>query len=114
MIKRRHRKLSMARQCRLIGWNRSTWYYRRRGTSDGNLRLMRLLDEAYLKMPWYGSRQMVRHLKRLGYRVSRKRVRRLMRLMGLRSVAPWPYTARIRICWETCLCFEPTKSGVPI
>ena len=53
-----------------------------------------MIDEAYLKMPWYGSRQMVRHLDRLGYGVGWTRVRRLMRLMGLRSVAPQPHTFR--------------------
>ena len=82
-------QLSVVRQCDLIGLSRSSWYYRPRGESDRNLDLMRVIDEAYLKMPWYGSRQMTRHLKRLGYDVGRKRVRRLMRLMGLRSVASY-------------------------
>lgn len=89
-----HEQLSVVRQCDLIGMSRSSWYYRPRGESERNLDLMRVIDKAYLKMPWYGSRQMTRHLKRLGYGVGRKRVRRLMRLMGLRSVAPQPQTSR--------------------
>ena len=94
MIQLRNRKLSVARQCCLIGLSRSTWYYRPRGESRENLELMRVIDRLYLEMPWYGSRQMKRELRRLGYRVGRKRVRRLMRRMGLRSVAPRPFTSR--------------------
>ena len=54
---------------------------------------MRLMDELLLNCPWYGSRQMVRALRRKGHRVGRKRVRRLMRVMGLRSVVPRPNTS---------------------
>ena len=94
MIRRRNRKLSVARQCKLVGMSRSSWYYRPRGESERNLALMRVIDRLYLEMPWYGSRQMTRELRRAGHRVGRKRVRRLMRLMGLRSVAPRPFTSR--------------------
>jgi putative transposase len=94
MIEPRNRKLSVSRQCGLIGLSRSSWYYRPRGESRQNLELMRVIDRLYLEMPWYGSRQMKRELRRRGYRVGRKRVRRLMRLMGLRSVAPRPFTSR--------------------
>ena len=94
MVDTGHEDLSVVRQCELIGMSRSSWYYRPTGNSERNLELMRVIDEAYLKMPWYGSRQMVRHLRRLGYGVGRKRVRRLMRLMGLRSVAPQPHKSR--------------------
>lgn len=55
---------------------------------------MRLIDELHLNQPWYGSRQMARALRRLSHKVGRKRARRLMRLMGLRSVAPTPNTSR--------------------
>src|SRR5690606_3096049 len=55
---------------------------------------MREIDEQYLITPWYGSSQMARHLRRPGYDVGRKRVRRLMRLMGLRALAPPPGTSR--------------------
>jgi putative transposase len=94
MIEPRNGKLSVTRQCELIGMNRSTWYYQARGESGETLELMRVIDRLYLEMPWYGSRQMKRELRRRGYRVGRKRVRRLMRLMGLRSVAPRPFTSR--------------------
>ena len=94
MIEPEHAQLSIARQCELVGICRSSWYYRPCGESDLNLRLMREIDEQYLVTPWYGSRQMARHLRRLGYDVGRKRVRRLMRLMGLRAVAPQPGTSR--------------------
>lgn len=94
MIEPEHAQLGIVRQCELIGISRSSWYYRPRGESELNLRLMRELDEQYLITPWYGSRQMARHVRRLGHEVGRKRVRRLMRLMGLRSVAPQPNTSR--------------------
>ena len=94
MVEPGHQELSVVRQCELVGMSRSTWYSQLRGESERNLELMRVIDEEYLKMPWYGSRQMMRHLGRLGYRVGRKRVRRLMRVMGLRSLAPRPYTSR--------------------
>ncbi len=94
MIAPEHAQLSVTRQCELVGISRSSWYYRPRGESDRNLRLMREIDEQYLKTPWYGSRQMARHLRRLGRCVGRKRVRRLMRLMGLQAVAPQPNTSR--------------------
>ena len=94
MIAPEHTQLSITRQCELVGISRSSWYYRPRGESDRNLRLMREIDEQYLKTPWYGSRQMARHLRRLGRCVGRKRVRRLMRLMGLQAVAPQPNTSR--------------------
>jgi putative transposase len=55
---------------------------------------MRLIDKQYLKTQWYGSRQMKRRLRRQGLRVNRKRIRRLMRKMGLVVVAPAPNTSR--------------------
>ncbi len=59
----------------------------------GNLALMRLIDEQFLERPWYGSRQMARHLRRQGYGVGRNRVRRLMRLMGLSPIYQKPRTS---------------------
>ena len=94
MIASEHPQLSVTRQCEVVDISRSSWYYRPRGESDRNLHLMREIDEQYLKTPWYGSRQMARHLRRLGRCVGRKRGRRLMRLMGLQAVAPQPNTSR--------------------
>jgi len=88
MITRDHLDLSLSRRCRLLSISRSSFYYAPRhgangGESPENLALMRRIDGLFLKYPFYGSRQMVRQLRREGVRVSRHRVRRLMRLMGL-------------------------------
>lgn len=88
MIDKGPKKLSVKRQCALLGVSRSGWYYKPRGESEENRRLMRLMDAAYLEAPVYGSRRMAVHLQRQGYRVGRKRVRRLMRQMGLQAVYP--------------------------
>ena len=68
MIEPKKRNLSVARQCELVGMSRSSWYYRPRGESERNVALMRVIDELYLEMPWYGSRQMTRELRRAGHR----------------------------------------------
>ena len=62
MIEREHQSLSVSRQCRLLGVSRSTLYYRPLGESAQTLELLRRIDELYLQYPFYGSRQMVRHL----------------------------------------------------
>ena len=74
--------------------NRSTLSYEPKGESEENLQLMRRLDEQFLKTPYYGSRQMVYHLKRRGSRVGRKRVRRLMAKMGLAVIYQKPRTSQ--------------------
>jgi len=93
-VERDHPALSRSQQCRLLGISRGSLYYTPRGESEANLELMRVIDAQYLKTPWYGSRQMARSLRRLGHDVGRRRVRRLMRVMGLSSVAPGPNTSR--------------------
>ena len=90
MIEPAHPKLPVTEQCALLGVPRSSYYHEPLPESDKNLQLMRVIDEAYLAQPFYGSRQMTRWLRRQGYRVNRKRVRRLMRLMGLESLSPKP------------------------
>jgi putative transposase len=85
-----HPQLSLSRQCALFKIARSTLYYQPRNSSGDELEMMRLIDEQYLRTPFYGSRSMTTHLRRLGYTINRKRVRRLMRQMGLRSIAPTP------------------------
>lgn len=94
MIDKNHPQLSLSRQCQLAGMARSSYYYQPRGESALNLELMRLIDEQYLKTPWYGARQMRRTLRRQGHWVNRKRIRRLMQKMGLVAVAPAPNTSR--------------------
>jgi len=85
--------LSIARQCDLLGISRSSFYYEAKGESPLNLTLMRMIDEQFLETPWYGSRQMVRWLRREGHRVGRKRVVRLMRKMGSTPVYQKPNTS---------------------
>jgi putative transposase len=80
--------LSICRQCELIGLNRSTYSLPPATESEENLRLMRLIDEQYLKTPFYGSRRMTASLERRGEVVNRKRVQRLMALMGLEGLHP--------------------------
>jgi len=92
MIEPEHSPLSIARQCELVSISRSSFYYRPTGETPLNLELMRLIDAQFLETPWYGSRQMARHLRREGYTVGRKRVRRLMAKMGLAPIYQRPRT----------------------
>jgi putative transposase len=87
-------KISIARQCELLGLPRASLYYEPVGESTLNLELMTKLDEQYTKTPFYGSRRMVEVLRRDGYDVNRKRVQRLMRLMGIEAIYPRPNTSR--------------------
>ena len=92
MTERDHRSLSLSAQCRLLALSRSTLYYQPSGHSAETLALMRRIDELYLDYPFYGSRQMARHLAREGVRVGRHRVRRLLRLLGLEAIYRKPRT----------------------
>ncbi len=94
MIDPRHRDLSVARQCRLLGLPRASYYYQPQPETAENLRLMRAIDETYLMYPFFGSRLMTRWLEREGYLVNRKRVQRLMRLMGLEVIYTKPNLSR--------------------
>jgi putative transposase len=85
-----HPDISVRRQCELLGVNRSGLYYQPLGESAENLKLMRLIDEEYMRRPFYGSRRMMLWLHEQGYGVGRHRVRRLMELMGLEAVYPKP------------------------
>jgi len=86
--------LSIARQFRMLNIQRSSYYYRPKPVRPKDLELMRLIDKQYLKTPTWGSRSMRNHLRRLGYKINRKRVQRLMRLMGLKAIYPRPKTSR--------------------
>ena len=76
MIEPEHPQLSIARQCQLVSISRSGFYHRPAGETPLNLELMRLIDAQFLETPWYGSRQMARHLRSAGYAVGHKRVLR--------------------------------------
>ena len=80
----------MARQCELVGLVRSSLYYEARPESEYNLALMRLLDEQFLRTPFYGVARMTAWLRREGHAVNEKRVRRLLRAMGLEALYPKP------------------------
>lgn len=90
MVEWDHDELSIRRQCELLGLNRATLYYRGVGEDEANLALMRLIDEQYLRTPFFGSRSMTTWLRRQGNKVNRKRIQRLMRLMGLEAIYPKP------------------------
>ena len=92
MIEPEHPSLSVVRQCELVSISRSGFYYQPVGETAENLALMRLIDAQFLEAPWYGSRQMARHLRRDGHEVGRKRVRRLMAVMGLVPIYQRPRT----------------------
>lgn len=92
LIEPDHPRLSIVRQCELVALSRSSFYHRPVGENSENLALMRRIDEQFLETPWYGSRQMARHLRRQGRVVGRKRVRRLMAKMGLAAVYQRPRT----------------------
>ncbi len=92
MIEPGHPRLSVVRQCQLASISRSGFYHRPAGETALNLELMRLIDAQFLETPWYGSRQMARHLRREGYAVGRKRIRRLMAKMGLVPIYQRPRT----------------------
>jgi putative transposase len=122
--------LSVRRQCALLGLNRSSRYYEAAGETPENLRLMRLIDAEYTAHPFYGSRRMAVWLVNQGEAVNRKRVQRLMRLMGLEAIYPkpklsvagrghrlYPYLLRdVAIerpdqVWSTDITYVPLASG---
>lgn len=88
MIEPMNTEIPIYRQCELLGLSRSTYYYKPASESEYNLELMRLIDEQYTKAPFYGTRKMTAWLRRQGYKVNRKRVQRLMRLMGIEAIYP--------------------------
>ena len=98
MVRRKHPDLSLSRQCQILSISRSSVYYAPRhgangGESPETLVVMRRIDALFMKYPFYGSRQMARHLGREGIHVGRHRVRRLMRLMGLQAIYQAPRTS---------------------
>jgi putative transposase len=93
MIDPAHLHLSIVRQCGLVSISRSAFYYEPTGETPLNLALMRLIDEQFLETPFYGARQMARHLRRRGYVVGRKRTSRLMAKMGLAAIYQKPRTS---------------------
>ena len=91
---RQHSSLSVVRQCALLSISRSSVYYQPVPASQENLELMKLIDQQYLERPFYGSRRMTVWLRNQGYGVNRKRIRRLMEIMGLRAIYQRPRTSQ--------------------
>ncbi|WP_111735912.1 IS3 family transposase, partial [Roseovarius amoyensis] len=94
MIEPDHPQLSVVQQCKLLSIARSSFYYTAKGETAQNLDLMRRIDEQFLETPFFGVRQMTWHLRNDGHLVNEKRIRRLMRLMGLMPIYQKPNTSR--------------------
>ena len=94
MIEPDHPDLSICQQCKLLSIARSSYYYEPKGETEQNLDLMRQIDEQFLETPFFGVRQMTWHLRNEGQLVNEKRIRRLMRLMGLMPIYQKPNTSR--------------------
>ncbi len=103
--------MSVRRQCELLGLNRSSLYYEPAGEAAEDLRLMRLIDEQYTACPFYGSRRMTAWLAEQGEEVNRKRVQRLMRVMGLEAIYPKP---RLSLAGKGHKVYPYLLRGVPI
>ena len=86
MIEPGHPNLPIGKQCSLLSIARSSFYYTLKGETAMKLMLMRQVDEQFLETPFYGVRQMTWHLRNEGHMVNEKRIRRLMRLMGLMPI----------------------------
>ncbi len=89
-----HPHLSIGRQCELLGLSRSGYYYQPTGENAFNLLLMQLIDKEYTKHPFFGYRKMVHVLREDGHLVNKKRIARLMQVMGLQAMVPGPNTSR--------------------
>lgn len=130
MIDHGHLDLSVRRQCELLDLPRSTCYYQPATETVENLKMMRMIDEQYLKTPFFGSRKLAKILAACGRQVNRKRVQRLMRLMGLQALAPrrnlsrpapghrvFPYLLRnVEVThadqvWSTDITYVPLRGG---
>ena len=94
MVEKDNPKLSIGKQCKLLSISRSSFYYRPKGETALNLMLMRQIDEQFLETPFFGVRQMTWHLRNEGHSVNEKRIRRLMRLMGLMPIYQKPNTSK--------------------
>ena len=111
MIEAGHPQLSVVRQCALLEISRSGLYYAPVGPNGEDLALMRLLDEQYMRTPCYGVRKMTKCLQGLGYTADVKRVRRLLREMGIEAIYPKP---RLSLGGPDHRKFPYLLRGVPI
>lgn len=96
LIDKNFEDISLTRQCELLNVSKGALYYEPRGIDPFSLELMDLIDRQFLETPFYGSRRMTAWLNRQGYPVNRKRIQRLMRLMGLETIYPRANLSRRR------------------
>ena len=94
LVEPENNQLSISSQCRCLGISRSSVYYKARSFSKRDLALMKAIDEQYLKTPYYGRRRMCQALRKRGFQIGEKKIRRLMNHMGLRAIAPGPSTSK--------------------
>lgn len=130
LIEPDHPVLSVRRQCELIGLSRSTYYYEPAKETPLNLILMRMIDEQYMRTPFYGYPKMTEYLRSQSYWVNPKRIDRLMGVMGLRALAPkrrvtrnnpdhkvYPYLlrnvpiTRVDQVWSADITYVPMSQG---
>lgn len=130
MVDEKHLQMSIVEQCNLLSIHRSGVYYKPCSESEENLCIMRLLDEQYFKTPFYGVRRLTAWLQTLGYKINRKRVRRLMGIMGWETIFRPPKTsdpnkqhkvfpyllkgldiARVNQVWATDITYVPMRKG---
>ena len=130
LIEPDHPVLSVRRQCELIGLNRGTYYYEPAKETPLNLALMRMIDEQYMRTPFYGYPKMTEYLRNQGHWVNPKRIDRLMRVMGLRALVPkrrmtrnnpdhkvYPYLlrnvpiTRVNQVWSADITYVPMNQG---
>lgn len=130
LIEPNHQQISIVKQCDLLGISRSGYYYSPRPETPENLAIMRLMDEQYLKTPFYGARRMQAYINNQGYAANVKRIRRLLRLMGLEAIYPkpninqpqhghhiYPYLLNglsihtINQVWSSDITYIPMKTG---
>ena len=130
LVEPEHSRLSISRQCELLGVSRSSYYWQPARESSLNLELMRLIDRQYMETPFYGVPRMTTWLCENHCRVNPKRVARLMSIMGLKATMPGPHTSRshphhkvypyllrdvavesVNIVWSTDITYIPMRRG---
>ena len=130
LIDRDEKSISLSKQCSLLGVSLSSQYYKPKGESEENLEFMRLMDLQYMETPYFGVLKMQAHIRSLNYTVNVKRIRRLMRLMGLEAIyckpnlskpnkehKKFPYLLRgmkiesVNQVWSMDITYIPMKKG---
>jgi putative transposase len=94
MIENQHPKLSIRKQAKMLGVNRNRLKPRRPKTTKEDLKIIKIMDDLHMRLPFYGQRKLRLELRDLGYKVGRKRVRRLMVIMGIEALVPQPGTSK--------------------